>query len=309
MPAAVVPPPANADSSTRDAPSRRAPARARTPRRRCRRRRRSRPAAAGSHASRASSTSRMPNAERIARVEAQRRLAGDERRAANVRNELAVVACGEPAGEQAAGDALLPPLLADARARRARAARPSSPTCRCRTASDRTRRRSRARSCAQSASARVGAAGDLDVVDRRAPSAPVMPAARIASWIACVTRVSSSTFASSTGTCSACVMKNQLPPYATSPTTRAVARARRPRRRARARAPATFSIVTEPSGVQLGAHGADRRVEARHARREPPEVLRACARRRSGRGRTCRGRSPLLKKTMPAARARRPPAA
>ncbi len=59
------------------------------------------------------------------------------------------VAAREPAGEPAARDALLPPLLAEARDARARAAPPSPPTYRCRTAIDRTRRRSTARSCAR----------------------------------------------------------------------------------------------------------------------------------------------------------------
>ena len=84
-------------------------------------------------------------AEGIARIEAERRVCSHERRAAHVRHERAVGPLRQPAGEHAPRDALLPPVLPDARAGRAHAARPSSPRSPCRTASDRSRLPSRAR--------------------------------------------------------------------------------------------------------------------------------------------------------------------
>ena len=91
MPAAVVPPPAKARVEHEHAPA--------VARQRARARRTDdagadddRVGADGRHA-RHASHSPMPSRNGIGGIEAQRRVAGDERGAANVRNQLAVVAC------------------------------------------------------------------------------------------------------------------------------------------------------------------------------------------------------------------------
>ena len=227
-------------------------------------------------------------AERVAVVEQQRRLGGDVRRAGDRREDAAVVVAAV-----AAPSKTLPMMLswrqtlALARACRRRPGRRAWRWCRCRTASGRRPRRGRARSCG--CRRRAWAAGRTARRGRsRAPSSPVMPPrerVRIAA-VSVGQRVGVGERPARRPWSSA--RKNQLPPQATSPVTvprpghvdahaLRVAVARHVLDVTR---PSSCSVaVTTPTGVSMRcAPGAMR-----------PEVRERRDRRRSCRGRTCRG--------------------
>ena len=98
-----------------------------------------------------------------------------------------------------------------------------------------------------SASARVGRPGELDVIDRRAAGDVLLGGSRPES--PALSRVSSATLSNVERALTRCVMKNQLPPYATSPVTMPTPATSTRTSSAWHRA-GTFSIVTEPSVVR-----------------------------------------------------------